>query len=72
MRNFFVWVVKSPVRLVEFFFGVFLLLAAFPFSEGGLQSISLYGFGTLLPNVIRPPQAGVRQMMRGAGHGDGS
>jgi hypothetical protein len=48
MRNFFVWVVKSPVRLVEFLSGAFLLLAAFLFSEGGLPSISLYGFGTLL------------------------
>ena len=41
MRSFFVWVVKSPVRLVEFFFGALLLLAAFLFSEGGLPSISL-------------------------------
>jgi hypothetical protein len=48
MRDFFVWVVKSPVRLVEFLFGALLLLAAFLFSEGGLPSISLYGFGTLL------------------------
>ena len=47
MRDFFVWVVKSPVRLVESLSGVFLL-AAFLFSEGGLPSISLYGFGTLL------------------------
>ena len=42
------WVAKSPVRLVEFLSGVLLLLAAFLFSEGGLPSISLYGFGTLL------------------------
>jgi hypothetical protein len=48
MRSFFVWVVESPVRLVEFFFGALLLLTAFLFSEGGLPSISPYGFGTLL------------------------
>ncbi len=48
MRNFFVWVVKSPVRLVEFLSGLLLLLAAFLISEGSLPSISLYGFGTLL------------------------
>jgi len=48
MRNFFVWVAKSPVRFVEFLFGVLLLLAASLFSEGGLPSISLYGFGTPL------------------------
>ena len=48
MRDFVVWVVRSPVRLVEFLFGVLLLAAAFLFSEGGLPSISLYGFGALL------------------------
>jgi hypothetical protein len=49
MRNVFVWVVKSPVRLVEIFFGAFLLLAAFLFSEDGPPPGFLYGLGTLLP-----------------------
>ena len=48
MRGFFSWLAGSPVRLVEVFFGVFLLLAALLFSEGGAPSIVLYGLGTLL------------------------
>ena len=71
MRDFFVWVVKSPVRLVEFLSGVLLLLAAFLFSEGGLPSISLYGFGTLLLflTLYAYLKQEVRPMMRGASRG---
>ena len=49
MRKFFVWVVKCPVRLIGVFFGAFLLLAAFLFSEGGPPPGFLHGLGTLLP-----------------------
>lgn len=48
MKDFFGWLVRTPPRLVEAVSGVLLLLAALPFAEGGVPSITFYGLGALL------------------------